>query len=304
MPAVSIQMCCFNGEKYLREAINSIVAQSFQDWELIFWDNCSTDGSASIVQSYNDPRIKYYLAPNHTDLGGGRARSWPLLTGDFIAFLDVDDKWKPNKLALQLPLFADPEVAIVTGDVMWVNAKHQQLVFAGHYPPEGHVTSALLRHYFLSLPGVTIRREAAEKAGGGFDPDFSHNADFDLFLRTSTVGKVAIVKQHIASWRVDMNSQSWASRDKFEREHFKWTEKHKRASWTSTSSTSFVYYQIILIAKKLYFALNNRQYKTTPATGLLRVLDHMGLLGFWLLRWTPVTPLIKSHMRRRIKKWC
>jgi glycosyltransferase involved in cell wall biosynthesis len=302
MSRVSIQMCCYNGEKYLHAAIDSILAQSYTDWELVFWDNCSTDKSAAIVQSYNDPRIKYHLAPDHTDLGGGRARSWPFLTGEYIAFLDVDDTWEKDKLALQTALFEDKDVSIVAGDVMWMNNNHQQLLYDGVYPPEGHVTGVLLRHYFLSLPSVMVRRQSIENAGGGFDAGFSHNADFDLFLRASTVGKLAIVKQHIANWRVDMNSQSWSNR-KFEHEHIKWAMQYKKTKWMSNHQFSFLYFQFLVIAKKIYFALVNTHYKKTPATGLLRFLDDLGWAGFYLLRWTPIKPWVRQHFQRRISKW-
>ena len=67
-PLVSIIINCFNGEKYLREAINSVIAQSYENWEIIFWDNKSTDKSAKIFQSYNDKRLRYFLAPFHTEL--------------------------------------------------------------------------------------------------------------------------------------------------------------------------------------------------------------------------------------------
>ena len=67
-PLVSVIMNCFNGEKYLREAIDSVQAQTYENWELIFWDNQSTDVSAGIVKSFDDPRIYYFYAPKHTHL--------------------------------------------------------------------------------------------------------------------------------------------------------------------------------------------------------------------------------------------
>ena len=67
-PLVSIIMNCFNGERYLKEAINSVLEQQYNNWELIFWDNQSTDSSAQIFLSYNDDRFKYYYAPLHTPL--------------------------------------------------------------------------------------------------------------------------------------------------------------------------------------------------------------------------------------------
>ena len=303
MGKVSIQMCCYNGETYLMDAIDSILVQTYENWELIFWDNCSSDSSAAIVKSYNDPRIKYYLAPDHSDLGGGRARSWPLLTGDYVAFLDVDDTWEKDKLALQIAMFENTEVSIVAGDVMWMNAHHQQLLYNGVYPPEGHVTGALLRQYFLSLPSVMVRMKSIETAGGGFDTGFSHIADFDLFLRDSTSGKLAIVKQHVASWRVDMNSQSWSNRSKFEVEHCKWIEHYRKVPSIRKYWLSFLIYQMTIIVKKVYFGLINSKYDKTSATGLMRFLDYLGGLAYNILRWTPMASFVKWHYRRRIAKW-
>ena len=73
-PFVSVLMNCYNGEKYLQEAIDSVLAQTYKNWELIFWDNRSTDRSAEIFKSYNDHRLKYFLSHEHTDLGSGRAK--------------------------------------------------------------------------------------------------------------------------------------------------------------------------------------------------------------------------------------
>ena len=71
-PLVSILMNCFNGDTYLAESLDSVLSQTYQNWELIFWDNQSKDQSAEIFKSYDDPRLKYFLASEHTDLGGGR----------------------------------------------------------------------------------------------------------------------------------------------------------------------------------------------------------------------------------------
>ena len=90
-PLISILMNCYNGETYLNEAINSVIEQTYDNWELIFWDNQSTDKSKVIFESYQDNRLKYYYAPEHTNLGGARANAFKYLIGDFIAILDTDD---------------------------------------------------------------------------------------------------------------------------------------------------------------------------------------------------------------------
>ena len=124
-PLVSVIMNCFNGEKYLRDAIDSVILQTYRNWEIIFWDNQSNDKSAKIFKDYKDGRLKYYLAASHIEILY-KARNYALkkANGEFIAFLDVDDWWLPEKLEKQIPLFDDPEVGLVYGNV-WCFLKKQ-----------------------------------------------------------------------------------------------------------------------------------------------------------------------------------
>ena len=96
-PLVSIIMNCYNGEKFLKEAIDSIYAQTYSNWEIIFWDNASTDDSACIAKSYDD-RLKYHLAQETTPLGEARDLALKKINGKYISFLDCDDIWLPKKL--------------------------------------------------------------------------------------------------------------------------------------------------------------------------------------------------------------
>ena len=98
---VSVIINCFNGEKYLREAIDSVYAQTYEDWEIIFWDNHSSDCSAEIAKSY-DHKLKYFLAKEHTSLGEARNLALQEANGDYVAFLDSDDKYLPDKIKVQL----------------------------------------------------------------------------------------------------------------------------------------------------------------------------------------------------------
>src|ERR1041385_8210295 len=101
-PLVSVIMNCFNSATYLREALDTVRAQSFRNWELIFWDNQSTDQSREIFHSYSDPRFRYFHAPTHTSLGAARNHAVKQATAAWLAFLDCDDEWEPHKLSLQL----------------------------------------------------------------------------------------------------------------------------------------------------------------------------------------------------------
>ena len=96
-PLVSVIMNCHNGERFLREAIDSVYAQTYSNWEIIFWDNVSTDDSSSIAQSY-DNRLRYYLSEGFTSLGMARELAVQKSNGEYVAFLDCDDLWLPEKL--------------------------------------------------------------------------------------------------------------------------------------------------------------------------------------------------------------
>ena len=222
---VSILMNCYNGETYLHEAISSIIAQTYQNWELIFWDNQSTDKSKAIFHSYQDSRLKYYYAKEHTNLGGGRAKAFKHLSGDFIAVLDTDDVWFPEKLEKQLQLFDDPEIGIVISDTMFFNESNERALYNGEYPPEGNVFRQLLTRYFISLETLMLRKSVVDKLDYGFDADFSFIADFDLVLRTAQISKLALYKEVLAKWRVHKDSESWKSSVTFCNERELWIEK-------------------------------------------------------------------------------
>ena len=103
-PLVSIIMNCYNGERYLSEAINSVYSQTYKNWEIIFWDNASTDNTAEIAQSY-DKKLKYFRSQETTVLGEARVCAVEKSRGQYLAFLDCDDFWEVDKLEEQISLF-------------------------------------------------------------------------------------------------------------------------------------------------------------------------------------------------------
>ena len=101
-PLVSVIVNCFNGEQYLHKALSSILSQTYKNWEIIFWDNQSSDNSKKIFSEFKDKRFKYYFSKEHTSLYKARNEAIKISNGDIIAFLDTDDWWDKNKLELQL----------------------------------------------------------------------------------------------------------------------------------------------------------------------------------------------------------
>lgn len=101
---VSIIMPSYNSAKYIAESIESVVAQSFHNWELLITDDCSTDNTREIVEAYatHDPRIKLFILEQNSGAGVARNNSIEQAAGRFIAFLDSDDVWMPQKLEKQV----------------------------------------------------------------------------------------------------------------------------------------------------------------------------------------------------------
>lgn len=98
MPKVSIITPSYNSAEYLEETIQSVINQSFQDWEWLITDDCSQDNSAQIIQKYNDPRIKLVVLEKNAGAGGARNNALQRAAGRFITFLDSDDVWYPDFL--------------------------------------------------------------------------------------------------------------------------------------------------------------------------------------------------------------
>ena len=223
-PLVSILMNCFNGERYLKESIDSALKQTYKNWELVFWDNQSSDKSAKIFKSYSDSRLKYYLAPNHSKLGEARKRAFKYLKGEFVAVLDVDDIWYSHKLERQIQYFSDSETGIVICNAYFFNEYKKKTIY--QKPPfEGWVFDKLIENYYVCLVTLVFRKSIIKKMTNQFDPDFDFIADFDLVLRASKVSKLKFHNEVLAGWRVHGNNDTFKSPYNFVEETTRWISK-------------------------------------------------------------------------------
>lgn len=217
-PLVSVIMNCLNCEKYVKEAIDSVYAQTYPNWEIIFWDDASTDGSAGIAKSY-DSRLRFFRGEETIRLGAARNMAIKQARGEFIAFLDCDDIWLPNKLEKQVPLFHDPEVVLVYSDAVYFNAAgverrryHHRAYFVGN------CFRKLLADYNLVMSTAVIRRSALSKQPYWFDERFQVAEEADLFLRLAYKDKLAMVNEPLAKYRVHSASWTWTRGELFEQE--------------------------------------------------------------------------------------
>ena len=207
MPLVSIIMNCYNCEKYLYRSLNSILAQTYSNWELIFWDNASTDGSKEILDSYNEPRFKYFRSKENVSLGQARAWAVEVCSGDYIAFLDVDDEWHPTKTEIQVnEMLKDNYVLSVTG-VLEVNEDNpsQQREFIVP-KTSGYIFEEELRQFDINMPVAMVKRDALIEKNLNFDPLVRASEEYCLFMQLMYGEKVCIIKDILAKYYIRGNS--------------------------------------------------------------------------------------------------
>ena len=202
-PLISIIMNCYNGEKYLKQAINSILQQTYKNWEVIFWDNQSNDESAKIFKDYKDERLKYFLANSHTEVLY-KAKNFALkkANGEYIAFLDTDDWWLPEKLEKQIPLFRDPEVGLVYGNAwIFLDKQNKKKIYKKKKLPTGKILNELLNDYVISSPTYVIRKKSLEKLEYFFNDNFHIIGDFDINIRLAAKFKIDCIQSPVAYYR-------------------------------------------------------------------------------------------------------
>lgn len=220
-------MNCLNGAEYLREAIDSIYAQAYTNWEIIFWDNASTDNSAEIAQSY-DKRLLYFHGQETVSLGRARNLALEKANGEYIAFLDCDDIWMPEKLEKQIKMFSNERVGLVYSDVLVLNQKNGKETLHYQTPqPVGAVFHDVLKKSSLPTLTVVMRRQCLENISEGFDKRFSLFMDADLFIRIAHEWELGYINEPLAKWRMHLESDTWKKLPQLGREMSTALDKYK-----------------------------------------------------------------------------
>jgi len=204
--SVSVVIAAYNRAGYLGETIESALAQTHKPMEVIVVDDGSTDDTRAVVARY-EPGVRYLWQPN-AERGAARNRGWRLAQGEFVAFLDSDDLWRPDKLQRDLDLFRRrPEVGVVYADVELIDAQGRSLGVRPRPHHEGWVTSDLLRENFVIL-SAHLMRSAAIREVGGFREEraLSGSEDWELWVRLSTRRQFAHVTVPTTRYRAHANN--------------------------------------------------------------------------------------------------
>jgi len=189
-PQVSVLLPVFNGEQFLAMAIESVLAQTFADFELVIIDDGSTDGTAAVIDRYRtDPRLQPHRLPVNQGLVAGLNFGLTQCRGDLVARLDADDTCKPTRLAIQVAAFTQDTSLVLHATAYDGYSNSGELVHSG-CPPLTHASlvGAMVTGNRLRHSTVMFRRDVASRIGA-YKSEWFPVEDYDLWLRLCVAGR-------------------------------------------------------------------------------------------------------------------
>lgn len=209
MPRFSVQICCYNSERYLAQTIESVTRQTLPDWELVIVNDGSTDGTEAIVKRYEKKSLPVvYFYQKNKGFGAARNKAVELSKGDWIAILDHDDLWFPDKLLWQSrSIERHPEAKLFFSNSEWFRDDGK---VAKKTIEEGKLPAGILKEPFTRLLGdgcfidseTVVAEKKALRELGGFNERYRYIVDYDMFLRLAKRYPIYYEDRVMAGWRM------------------------------------------------------------------------------------------------------
>ncbi len=251
-------MNCYNGEKYLKEAIRSVINQTYKNWEIIFWDNQSKDKSSQILKSFKDKRIKYYRSKSFSKLYKARNMAINKAKGKFVSFLDVDDFWINTKLEKQINLFQkEKNLILVYSNVFILNNSNKSFkLFTKDTLPSGKITQNLLSNYRMPVITTILKKSIFNKIK--FKNNYEIIGDFDFFTKLSLKGLFGPIQEPLAYYRIHEKNVSKTKIDLFIKEFNLWIDENKNLTLFKKYNLKGVFLQVQMLKIKKYLLKNSK----------------------------------------------
>ena len=207
-PKVTVLMSVYNGEKYLNEAIDSILGQTFKDFEFSIINDGSTDRTAKVLKSYQDPRIKIINNEKNIGLTKSLNKGLKMAKGNYIARQDADDISMPERLKKEVEfLEQNRNVGLVGTDYFMINEKGEAVHIVKCLNGSRELKTKLLEGNQFGHGSVILRRECIDKVGT-YREEFKFAQDYDFYLRIAEVYDVANISEPLYKWRINIGSVS------------------------------------------------------------------------------------------------
>jgi glycosyltransferase involved in cell wall biosynthesis len=190
-PKITVIIPTYNRGAFICDAIDSVLSQTFQDFELIIVDDGSTDNTAVLISAYADSRLRY-LTQENKGRSNARNRALAVAQGEYIAFLDSDDMYLPDKLRVQTSFMdSHPDVGMIYTSALCVDEEGRDLNFTYVASVSGYIYRyiAFFQPVTITLPTVMVRRAVFDRVGG-FDEQMSRFEDTDMWRRISKLFRI------------------------------------------------------------------------------------------------------------------
>lgn len=201
MCMVSILMNCWNGEKYLKESIESLFNQSYSNWELVFIDNCSIDNSAEIAKSFGK-KVKYFKTPYKMTLGEARAFGIDKCQSNYLMYLDADDRYRENTIDILLNAINGSNYLVVYSGHRNIDSSGRII---GRYNPsskEGNVFDNLLHQFDVPTSSLIMNLTMYKESGQTYDKSIIVSAEYNHYLRLAVSHKFKCIKGELTDYRI------------------------------------------------------------------------------------------------------
>jgi len=214
---VDVIINCFNGEKYLSEALKSVQEQDFPHWRIIFIDNCSTDDSAKIAKSFKG-NLKYFKTEKKVSLGAARKIAVDMCNSEFISFIDCDDTWMPYKLSDQINTMKNKNIVLTYSGINNVDQNKNLISQFKPLKAEGNLLKKKLISFDINLVTALLRREFLIKNNLNFLPTMEASEEYNLFMRITALGQIHSSDKIHANYRLLENSLTNQFKEKWSEE--------------------------------------------------------------------------------------
>jgi glycosyltransferase involved in cell wall biosynthesis len=250
--SISVIINCLNGEKFIKEAVYSVLNQTHRKLEVIVWDNQSTDGTAKVVQNISSEKVNYYYSPRKTHLGDARNLAISKANYEWIAYLDCDDLWHESKLESQFKLLDQydkpEEIGLIYGKMVIRSMDGIRIPYKWDESelPEGWIFEKLLKENFIPLLAAVFRKKAYLQTGG-IPRFYKACEDYYLFLNICSNWKALALQEVCCTYRWHDSNLSHKYR-----ERTLWENQLIQLKWDPTYSfLNFISESLSLLNKKI-----------------------------------------------------
>lgn len=185
-PYVQVIINCYNGDFFLKKALDSVFSQTYTNWGIVFFDNNSSDKSIAIAESYGD-KLTIYRNSTTIPLGAARKKAIELCDCDYIAFLDVDDLWEPGKLEKQVCIMEKSKSCLSYTGYWVANEEDNELVTIVPKYKSGYLLPSLLLEFDIMPSTVLINKKLLDFSGLTFDENIHGSEEYDLFVQLAAL---------------------------------------------------------------------------------------------------------------------